>query len=103
MVLNAIFNNISLYIVAFSVIGGGNWSTLRTPQTCRKSLTKKKSQNMSQIVTRPYTIYAKSYFKFSSSSRICTASLEQDFNFSFLKKTPKISIFNSVLSNIISN
>jgi hypothetical protein len=27
------------YIVAISFIGGGNWSTEKKPQTCRKSLT----------------------------------------------------------------
>jgi hypothetical protein len=40
LLLNAIFNNISvIYIVAVSFIGGGNQSTRRKPQTCRKSLT----------------------------------------------------------------
>jgi hypothetical protein len=36
MVFNATFNNISVYIVAVSFIGGGNrWK----PETCCKSLT----------------------------------------------------------------
>jgi hypothetical protein len=39
MVFNTTFNNISIYIVVVSFIGGGNWSTRRKPLTCRKSLT----------------------------------------------------------------
>jgi len=36
MPLSTIFQ---LYIIAVSFIGGGNWSTRREPQICRKSLT----------------------------------------------------------------
>jgi len=40
MVFKATLNNISVkYIMAVSFIGGGNRSTGRKPQTCRKSLT----------------------------------------------------------------
>jgi hypothetical protein len=39
-VFKTIFNNISVIsVVAVSFIGGGNWSALRNPPTCRKSLT----------------------------------------------------------------
>jgi len=34
MVLNSTFNN----IVVVNIIGGGSWSTWRTPSTCRKLL-----------------------------------------------------------------
>jgi hypothetical protein len=34
-----VFQQYFSYIVAVSFIGGGNWSTLEKPPTCRKSLT----------------------------------------------------------------
>jgi len=37
LVFYATFNNIC-YIVADSFIGGGNWSTLRKPPTCCKTM-----------------------------------------------------------------
>jgi hypothetical protein len=39
MVFNATSNNISVYIVEASFIGGGNRITQRKPLTCCKSLT----------------------------------------------------------------
>ena len=38
MVFNTTFNNISVISWQASFIGGGNWSTMRKPPTCRKSL-----------------------------------------------------------------
>jgi hypothetical protein len=38
IVFNATFNSISVIIVVFSFIGGGNRSTLRKTPTCRKSI-----------------------------------------------------------------
>jgi len=38
MVFYATFNKYFSYIMALNFIGGGNWSTWRKPQTCRKSL-----------------------------------------------------------------
>jgi hypothetical protein len=39
MVFNTTFNNISVISWQSVFIGGGNWSTLGKPLTCRKSLT----------------------------------------------------------------
>jgi hypothetical protein len=39
MAFNASCNNISLYIVEVSFIGGGNRSTWRKPPACHKSMT----------------------------------------------------------------
>jgi hypothetical protein len=46
MVFIATFNNINIYIVAVSVIGGGNRSARRKPPTCRKSPNNRMSMSL---------------------------------------------------------
>ena len=39
MVFNATFNNISVILLRSVLLKGGNWSTQKKPQPCRKLLT----------------------------------------------------------------
>ena len=48
-VFNATFNNFSVISWLSVFIGGGNWSTQRKPQTCRRSLTNLKHLVMYRI------------------------------------------------------
>ena len=63
MVFNAPFNNISV-----SFIGGENWSTLRKPLTCRKSLTNL-SHNVVSSTPKEEFFYRKC--NFSRKIKIC--------------------------------